>query len=77
MACRAENQRMGALVVLQTLVPNAREIFKILAQDRLASEEDVGKFVCISNFSLPGLVIFKAAGGMESLTVQAFLDAKQ
>lgn len=33
---------MGAIVVLQTLVPNAREIFKILAQERLATEEDTG-----------------------------------
>ena len=39
---RIETQRVGALVVLQTLVPNAREIFKILAHNQLGIEEEPG-----------------------------------
>lgn len=37
---RAERMMRGASTVLQTLVPNARQIFKVLAEAQLEDDEE-------------------------------------
>ena len=43
-AGRGDGERQGAAVVLQTLVPNARQIFKSLAEFQLNTDDASGGF---------------------------------
>ena len=50
--CREEGERQGAAVVLQTLVPNARQIFRLLAEAQLDASEGGGKDILVRQLSV-------------------------
>ena len=53
--CREAIISSNAAVVLQTLVPQAREIFKLLAQAQLSGESEEEGSEGVPNVSLPAL----------------------